>query len=315
MKLTLVVPCFNEEGNVEAFYNKATEDFSGCGYDYEFIFIDDGSKDKTYQKLKALHSEKDAHIKVIRFSRNFGKESAIYAGLENASGDYISIIDADLQQEPSIVRNMVSILDEDDDLDCVTAYQENRHESGFIKHCKKRFYKIINSVSDTEFVSNASDFRTFRKSVADAILELKEYYRFSKGLFSWVGFNTKYIPYEAKERNAGESKWGFSKLLKYAFEGIVAFTTLPLRISTVLGVTISCLSVIYLIVVLIQKIFFSIVVPGYATIVVLILLIGGLNLFCMGMISEYLSRMYIQGKKRPIYLAKTILDDKKENKD
>lgn len=312
MKLSLVVPCYNEQDNVALFFDVVTKCFQDIKYEYEIIFVNDGSKDNTYKKLKEIFSKNSKYVKVINFSRNFGKEAAIYAGLKNATGDFVSIIDADLQQRPEVVLEMLANLEEDEDLDCVAAYQETRSENKTLGFLKSMFYKLINHMSEVNFVTGASDFRTFRRHVVDAILEMPEYSRFSKGIFSWVGFNTKYIPYVAEERANGDSKWSFWKLFKYAVEGIIAFTTVPLKIATFLGMVVSSLSIVYLIFVVGQKVFFSINIPGYATIITLILLLGGLQLLILGIIGEYLARTYIEAKKRPIYIAKEILSDEVE---
>ncbi len=314
MKLSLVVPCYNEEGNI-AEMNKAIEKaFSGCGFDYEIVFVNDGSTDNTYKALCEVYNNSTQNIKVVNFSRNFGKESAIFAGLKESCGDITAIIDADLQQRPEIVLEMVRILDEDSETDCVTAYQETRKEGAVSRFFKNGFYKIINKFSDTEFVKNASDFRAMRREMVDAVLDMEEYFRFSKGIFSWVGFNTKYIPYTAEKRFSGETKWSFGKLFKYALDGIISFTTLPLKLATGVGLITSMLSIIYLIVVVIQKLFFKIDVPGYATIVVLVLLLGGIQLLCLGIVGEYIGKTYMETKKRPIYIAKKILDYKDKNR-
>lgn len=310
MKISLIVPCYNEEENISKFYKEVKKVF--VKEDYEIIFINDGSTDETLKELKKICKEKTPNVKIINFSRNFGKEAGIYAGLQNACGKYVSIIDADLQQNPKYVLKMVEILDKNDDIDSVVAYQEKRKEGFILSFLKKSFYKIINKVTDVKFVNGASDFRTFRKNMVDAILELKEYYRFSKGIFSWVGFNNYYMPYEVEERKSGKTKWSFWKLLKYAFNGIVAFTTAPLKFATFLGFALSTLSGIYLIVVLLQKLCFGIAIPGYATIVMLILLLGGIQLFCIGLIGEYLSKTYVEVKNRPIYIAKEIITNDKE---
>lgn len=309
MKLSLVIPCYNEEGNVEKFFSEVKRVFNGKVDDYECVFVNDGSKDKTYQKLKNLYENncKESNIQVLTFSRNFGKESAIYAGLTKATGDLVCLIDADLQQRPEVVLEMLDVMNSDDDIDCVTAYQAQRIESKVISAFKSTFYKLINKISDVDFVNGASDFRLMKRVMVDAILQMTEFHRFSKGLFSYVGFNTKYIPYEVCERESGETKWGFKKLLKYALEGIFAFSTAPLKFSTLIGLFSSVCSIIYLIVVIVQKLAFGIDVPGYATIVVLLLLIGGLLLFCLGIIGEYLSKMYVQVKNRPIYILKEHL--------
>lgn len=307
MKLSLVVPCYNEAENVEAFQNAVLSAFDGCGYSYEIVFVNDGSKDATLHNLRKLHRAQKCPIKVISFSRNFGKEAGIYAGLKNASGDYICIIDADLQQRPEITREMVKILDENDEYDVVAAYQDRRGESKVLSFFKKSFYSVINRLSSVTLRADASDFRTFRRSVAESILSLGENHRFSKGIFSWVGYETCFIPYVACERAAGTTKWSFRKLLNYAIEGIIGFSTKPLRIATYLGVLTGFAAIIYLIVVVLQRLLGGINIPGYATIIVLILLLGAMQLFCIGIIGEYIGKIFEQSKKRPIYIAKEIL--------
>ena len=313
MKLSLVVPCYNEEKNVSLFYEAVKKDFAGVNFEYELVFVNDGSKDGTFKELQKLCGG-DLPVKIVNFSRNFGKESAMYAGLKESEGDYVTVIDADLQQRPSIALDMVNMLDSEPDYDCIAAYQDERKESKLLVFFKNRFYNLINKFSDTEFVQGASDFRTFRRPMVEAILQMDEYFRFSKGLFSWVGYNTKFIPYEVEERATGSSKWSFWKLFKYALEGIFAFTTAPLRISTVIGFVTALVSVIYLIAVVVQKLAFGIDVPGYATIVVLILLLGGIQLCCIGIIGEYIARTYIQTKGRPIYIAKDVIKNHKYDK-
>lgn len=314
MKLSLIVPCFNEEDNVEEFYKETVKAFNKVDYDYEFVFVNDGSKDKTIDKLRKLCKEKtESNITVVSFSRNFGKESAIYAGLKNSVGDYVSIIDADLQQRPEVVLEMMNILDNEPEYDCVAAYQAKRKESKVLSAIKSGFYKVMNMLSEIDLREDASDFRTFTRTMADAIVDMSEYHRFSKGIFSWVGFNTKFIPYDVQERHAGETKWSFTKLIKYAFEGITAFSTKPLKIATYTGMFSTIASLIYLIVVIIQHLFFNIdAFNGYATIVCLILLIGGLQLFCIGITGSYLAKIYVQGKQRPIYIAKEILKNNRQ---
>ena len=309
MKLSFIVPCYNEEGNVKAFYEKMIETIDYNKYKYELIFINDGSKDKTLERLKELLKEK-VNIKIIHFSRNFGKEAGIYAGLKEAEGEYIAIIDADLQQNPKFLLKMMKVLDETD-YDVVTAYQKVRKEGFVLTTFKKMFYKLINKLCDIDFVSGASDFRMFRRSVLEAILSMGEYYRFSKGIFSWVGFDTYYMPYDVESRNSGKTKWSFWKLFKYAIDGIVSFTTAPLRLATILGFLISISSFIYLVILIIQKLCFGIMVAGYASILAVLLLVGGIQLLSLGIIGEYLARTYIEVKKRPIYIAKKIYNNKK----
>ena len=307
MKLSLVVPCYNEAENVAAFQEAVISAFDGCGYDYEVIYVNDGSRDATLHNLKKLHKAQACPVKVVSFSRNFGKESAIYAGMEQAEGEYISLIDADLQQRPEIVRNMVSILDEKPECDVVAAYQDRRGEGKILSFFKKCFYGVINHMSEVNLHSDASDFRTFRRSVRDSLLELAEYHRFSKGLFSWVGYETTFIPYTACERAHGTTKWNFWKLLNYAIDGIIGFSTAPLRLATYLGGFTALAAAIYMIVVILQKLIWGIAVPGYATIIVLTLLLGGIQLVCLGIIGEYIGKIFEQSKNRPIYIAKNIL--------
>lgn len=308
MKLSLVVPCYNEAENVAAFQDAVIAAFDGCGYDYEIVFVNDGSTDATLHNLKKLHAAKKCPCRIISFSRNFGKESAIYAGMEHAKGEYISLIDADLQQRPEIVRDMVKILDDEPEYDVVAAYQDRRNESKVLSFFKKCFYKIINGLSDVTLRSDASDFRTFRRSVRDSIIELSEYHRFSKGIFAWVGFDTKFIPYNVCPRNAGNTKWNFRKLMNYAIEGIIGYSTKPLRYSIYLGSLAAVIAVIYTIVVILQKLIVGIDIPGYATIIVLILVLGAIQLFCIGIIGEYVGRTFEQSKDRPIYIAKEIIE-------
>lgn len=307
MKLSLVVPCYNEEENVFPFFNAVMKAFEKEEFDYEIIFVNDGSKDNTLKKLKEIYNDFSDRAAVINFSRNFGKEAAVLAGLKRASGDYTAIIDADLQQRPEIVATMVNFLEEHEEYDVVAAYQEKRIEGKVMSSAKKMFYALINKVCDIEFYSGASDFRTLRRKVVEALISMPEYFRFSKGLFSWVGFETYYLPYRAEERNAGESKWSVKKLIKYAVEGFISFTTFPLKIATYLGAVISLLSIMYMFIVIVQKLFFSINIPGYPTIIVLILFLGGVQLLILGIIGEYLARIYIQGKNRPIYIEKEFL--------
>ncbi len=310
MKLSLVVPCYNEAENVAAFQEAVITAFDGCGYDYEIVFVNDGSQDATLHNLKKLHAQQKCPVKVISFARNFGKESALYAGLQHARGKYISLIDADLQQRPEIVRDMVKILDEKPECDVVAAYQDRRGEGKMLSFFKKCFYALINAVSNVELKPDASDFRTFRRTVAESILQLGEYHRFSKGIFAWVGYETEFIPYTAQERYSGKTKWSFRKLFRYAIGGIVDYSTAPLKLATFLGSFTAFAALIYLIVVVLQKLIAGIDVPGYASIIVLILLLGGIQLICIGIIGEYVGKTFEQSKNRPVYVTKEVLDYK-----
>ena len=307
MKLSLIVPCYNEGENVRPFQEAVISAFDGCGYDYEIIFVNDGSKDATLHNLRKLHAAQKCPVKVISFSRNFGKESGIYAGLQQASGEYISLIDADLQQRPEIVRDMVQILEENEQYDVIAAYQDRRGEGRILSFFKRSFYAIINKLSHVTLQPDASDFRTFRRSVRDSLLEVGEYHRFSKGIFAWVGYETCFIPYTAQPRANGTTKWNFRKLFNYAVDGIIGFSTAPLRFSTYVGAITAVIAIIYLLIVIIEKIFWGIDVPGLATIIVLILLFGSMQLFGLGIIGEYVGRTFEQTKDRPIYIAREIL--------
>ena len=294
MKLSLVIPCYNEEANVKRFFDAVNKVFAGKVEDYEFVFVNDGSKDGTYPELKKLYKENpSSDIQVLTFSRNFGKEAAIYAGLSNAKGDYVTIIDADLQQDVKYVVEMAEILDKDEDVFMVAAFQEKRKEGKLITLCKENFYKLLNKITDVPFVENASDFRMMRRCVVESILSLTEYHRFSKGIFSWVGYNTVSIPYEVKEREAGETKWNFRKLLKYAFEGIMAYTDMPLKLPFYLAALSFVLGFIMLF--------------AYSVVSGLVRFIGAAILFSLGVLGSYVGKIHTQVKDRPIYIAKEIL--------
>ncbi|MCC8022463.1 MAG: glycosyltransferase family 2 protein [Clostridiales bacterium] len=306
----MVLPCYNEENNIVSVYQEIVRSMEGSGYSYEIVFVDDGSSDSTGQRLRQLYEEAQQPVKVVRFSRNFGKEAAILAGMKETQGEYVSLLDADLQQHPRLVRDMVDFLEANPDYDCVAAYQEQRREGKFLSFCKKQFYGIMNKLTEVEFQSGASDFRTLRRQMVEAIVSLEEYYRFSKGIFSWVGFNTYYMPYTVQERAFGHSKWSFWKLMKYAFDGIMSYTTAPLRIATVAGTLVSIGSIVYMLVVIVQRLFFDQSVPGYATTVVLVLFLGGVQLFALGIIGEYLARTYVETKRRPIYIVREVMEPK-----
>ncbi len=308
MKLSLVVPCYNEAENVSPFQEAVIEAFSDCGYTYEIVFVDDGSRDATLHNLKKLYKAQLCPVRIISLSRNFGKESAIYAGLQNTKGDYVCVIDGDLQQRPEIVRQMVSILEEKPEYDVVAAYQDGRKENKLISFFKKSFYRIINRLASVDLKHDASDFRTMRRSVVESILSLGEFHRFSKGLFAWVGFDTCFIPYQVCKRNAGKSKWGFRKLMNYAIDGMIGYTTKPLKMATFFGIMTAFAALAYLVFVVLQKLIAGIAIPGYATIIVLILFLGGMQLLCIGVIGEYVGRTFEQTKQRPIYIAKEVLD-------
>lgn len=304
VKLSVIVPCYNEADVIERFFDAAVHALSAME-SYELIFVNDGSRDETLEKLTALfNSRTDVQMRILDFSKNFGKEAAMMAGLKAASGTYVAIIDADLQQRPEILCQMAEILDSEPQYDCVAAFQQQRKENKFIKWFKGLFYKIMNRASSVELKDGASDFRMFRRAMAESILSLPEYHRFSKGIFSWVGFRTKYIPYDVQAREGGSSKWSFRSLFHYAVDGIVSFTTAPLKLATVIGTVMFFVSIVYIAVIVIEKLFFGIAVAGYASIVALILLFGGLQLLCIGIIGEYIAKIYEQVKNRPVYIIK-----------
>ncbi len=304
MKLSVIVPSYNEEGNVLAFYDTFTQVFKDFKGNYEIIYVNDGSKDKTLDNLKEIIVSAK-NVKVVNFSRNFGKEAAMYAGLNEATGEYTAIIDADLQQRPEILLKMIKMLDENEEYDSVCAYQAKRKEGKFLVFLKKCFYGLINKVSDVRFVEGASDFRVFRKVVREAMLSLEETTRFTKGIFSYVGFNTHYIPYCAEDRNSGSSKWSLKSLFKYAISGILSFSTLPLRIALPLGGVTLIGSFIYLIVSLILKV-------ELTTMMIFFFLsfFSGVQLVTIGFLSRYMQLMYSEIKKRPVYIVKEVLTSK-----
>ncbi len=306
MKLSLVIPCYNEENNVERFFEVSRQAFADSGITVEYVFVNDGSRDGTLQRLKKLYAEQDACLRIVSFARNFGKEAAIYAGLQNATGELTCVIDADLQQRPEIALEMVRILEREPELDCVAAFQEDRKESAVLSWFKSMFYKVINAMTTVPFTNGASDFRTFRTNVRDAILQMGEYHRFSKGIFSWVGYNVRFIPYVVCQRESGESKWSFIKLFKYAIDGIVAFTTAPLMLPTVLGGLCAGGSALYFLIRLILG-FCGLPWSAIGFLATVIFFVGGLIMLCLGVMGMYLSRIYLQVKDRPIYLAKEIL--------
>lgn len=299
VKLSLIVPCYNEEGNVENFLRETRQALKGYTDSYELIFVNDGSKDSTPAKLRKIFNEnKDVNIKVINFSRNFGKEAAMYAGFIQSAGEYITIIDADLQQDPKYAVEMAEILDSNPDCDMVAAYQAQRKEGKALSKGKHLFYKTISKMTGIDFISDASDFRTMRKCVADTIVALPEYHRFSKGIFSWVGYNTVSIPYEVRERESGETKWNLKKLMAYAVEGIMAYTDKPLKMPLYLGVILMMISLILGVL--------GLFVPYYG-IISAVLFVGSLVLVCQGVNGAYLGKVHTQVKDRPIFIAKEIL--------
>jgi len=309
--VSFVVPCYNEQDNVLPFYEACSSAFAAddAAEPWRLVMVDDGSSDATFERLSQLAAQ-DARVTVLSFSRNFGKEAAVYAGLNEArDSDYVCIIDADLQQLPSTALDMLRVLREHDDLDCVAAYQESRREGLLMGWAKRSFYKVFTRAARSQSViENASDFRVFRREVTEALLSLTEYHRFSKGLFSWVGFKTYAYPYVPEERNSGSSKWSLRSLVRYAMEGILSFSTRPLHLVTVMGVCASFIALLYALVLIIKTLIVGIDVPGYASTTALVLIFGGLILLSLGIIGEYLARLYVQEKHRPVYIVRRTLN-------
>jgi len=303
-KISLIVPCYNEEQALPFLYKEITklaEDMPE--QEFEFIFINDGSKDRTLELIKNLQKS-DSRVHYVSFSRNFGKEAGIYAGLQAATGDYVSLIDADLQDPPSLIEEMYSSL-RTEDYDCVATRRLNRKGEPLVRSFfARQFYKLINKISDTEVVDGARDFRLMTRQMVDAILEMSEYNRFSKGIFGWVGFKTKWIAFENVERVAGQTKWSFIGLFLYSLEGIIAFSTRPLLIASLFGI-LFCLIAFFMICVIIAKtLIWGDPVAGYPSLICAIFLLGGIQLFCLGILGQYLSKTYLETKKRPIYIIK-----------
>ena len=305
-KISIVVPCYNEEKNINNFYEEMIKTLEKVkeNYSYEIIFVNDGSNDQTEIEVKKVRKT-DKNVILISFSRNFGKEAAIYAGLNNATGDLVALIDADLQHPPVTILEMIKGINEG--YDVVATKRKNRKGEPVIKSVfSKLFYKMMRMFIPIE--KNLQDFRLMKKEVVDAILSLKEYNRFSKGIFTWVGFNIKYIEIENIERKAGKTKWSFKKLFSYAIEGITSFTTAPLKASTLMGFCISIIAIISTIVIILQTLIYGKDVPGYASIITAILFMGGVQLISIGILSEYISKMYLEIKKRPKYIIKEKID-------
>lgn len=303
-KLSIVVPCYNEQETVNLFYDAVTQVMSNMDMEYEILYVNDGSRDKTLKELIQLYNNHPDIVKVIDFSRNFGKEGALLAGLDSADGDYVTVMDVDLQDPPEFIPRMFQVMEEKD-VDIVGIRRVSRKGEPKIRSFfARQFYKLINRFSEVEIVDGARDFRLMKREVVDSILSLREYHRFSKGIFVWVGYKTEYLEYENVERVAGETSWSFWKLMSYAFEGIIAFTVAPLRIATIFGVLVSFIAFVYMIFVFGKAMVVGDPVAGYPSMVVIILFLGGIQLLCSGIIGEYLSKTYMEAKKRPNYIIR-----------
>lgn len=309
MKISLIVPCYNEQEVLPLFYSEVKKVMESLKCDYELLFVNDGSKDNTLKVLREF-AENDNHVIYLSFARNFGKESAMYAGFCNASGDYIAVLDADMQHPPSIIPEMLDIL-VNQGYDSVAARRKNRKgEPPLRSWFSKQFYKVINNISDADIVSGATDFRLMKREMVDAIVAMGEYNRFSKGIFGWVGFKTYWFPYENVERVAGETKWSFWNLVKYSIDGIVNFSQAPLSIASLLGISMTAISFLFVVFVVIRKMLFGDPVTGWASTMSVILFIGGVVLLCLGIIGEYIAKIYMEVKKRPHYIIAETNNDK-----
>lgn len=312
-KISVIVPCYNEEESIPLFYDEIKR-VRGLMPDYAFevIFVDDGSRDRSLELMREL-AEKDEEIRYISFSRNFGKEAAMYAGLKNAAGDYVVMMDVDLQDPPALLPEMVRCIKEEGYDSVATRRVDRKGEPPIRSFFARRFYQLMNCISKTELTDGARDYRLMNRKFVDSLLELSEYNRFSKGLFGWVGYKTKWLPYENTERVAGETKWSFWKLLKYSIDGIVAFSTAPLSIAMVMGILFAFLAFLMVIFIVVRTAMFGDPVSGWPSMVCLMLFVGGIQLICVGILGTYLSKTYLEVKNRPIYIAKeTNIDmDKK----
>ena len=301
-KISIVVPAYNEEESIPYFYEEINKEFKELKQELELIFVDDGSKDKTLDVIKGL--TKDKRVKYVSFSRNFGKEAAMWAGLNASTGDYVTIMDSDLQDPPSLLKEMIRLIKEEG-YDIVGTRRVTRKGEPVIRSFFARmFYKIINKMSKVEMVDGARDFRLMTRQVVNSVLSLKEYNRYSKGLFSFVGFKTKWLEYENIQRVAGETKWSFWKLLLYAIDGIVAFTTIPLTIAIAIGFIFCLIAFIMIIVVIVKTLAFGDPTTGWPSLACIIFMVSGIQLLCIGVIGEYLSKVYLEVKNRPIYIVK-----------
>ncbi|MFV0561140.1 MAG: glycosyltransferase family 2 protein [Enterococcus sp.] len=303
MKISIVVPCFNEEEALPIFFKETEKIKQIVSHEFEYIFINDGSKDRTLDSMREL-AQKYPYVRYISFSRNFGKESALYAGLQASTGDLVTVMDVDLQDPPELLPEMIQLL-ENSDIDCVGTRRSTREGEPVVRSFFARmFYKLINKISDTEMVDGARDFRLMTRQMVDSILELSEYNRFSKGLFSWVGYKTEYISFENRERSAGKTSWSFWSLFNYSLDGIINFSDAPLTFASYIG-AFSCLgALIALIFIVVRAILFGDPTSGWPSLVSIVLFIGGLQLLCLGIIGKYIGKIFLETKKRPIYIVK-----------
>lgn len=316
-KISIVIPCYNEEAALGYFYeemNRITEMMGSVSF--ELLFIDDGSKDETLSRIRQL-ADRDQRVRYVSFSRNFGKEAAIYAGLKNAFGDFVAIMDADLQDPPALLPEMYRIVTEEGYDSVATRRVTRKGEPPVRSFFARMFYRIMNKISPTDMVDGARDYRLMNRKFVDALLQMSEYNRFSKGLFGWVGYRTKWLEFENVERVAGETKWSFWKLFKYSLEGIVAFSTMPLTLASVFGMISFAAAFVFIVFIILRRLIFGDPVAGWASTVTIVLFLGGIQLFCMGILGQYLAKTYLETKNRPVYLVgeSNIEKDNKEYED
>lgn len=300
-KISLIIPCYNEQETVPLFYAETSSVLKSMDCEYELVFVNDGSSDNTLIELKRL-AEKDEHITYLSFSRNFGKEAAMYAGFCNVTGDYVAVMDADMQDPPALLPRMVELLESGEYDSVATRRVSRKGESPVRSWFARRFYQLINRISDADIVDGARDFRLMRKEMVDVIIEMSEYNRFSKGIFGWIGFRTCWLPYENVERTFGRSKWSFWKLCKYAIDGIVNFSQVPLSIASWGGISMTVISFLFLLAIVIRKLVFGDPVAGWPSLACIIIFIGDIQLFCMGIMGQYIAKTYMETKHRPHYI-------------
>ena len=301
MKLSLIIPCYNEEAAAPIFHREATEVLRGMDAEYEMLFINDGSQDQTLAVLRSLAAQ-DPHVTYLSFSRNFGKEAAMYAGFCNAKGDYVAVMDADMQDPPSLLPQMMELL-ASGEYDSVATRRATRKGEPVIRSWfAGKFYQLINKISNADIVDGSRDFRLMRREMVDAIVEMGEYNRFSKGIFGWIGFRTYWLSYENVERVAGETKWNFWKLFKYAVDGIINFSQAPLSIASWFGIFMTFISFLMLIFIVVRKVAFGDPVDGWASTICVMIFSGGVQLFCLGIMGQYIAKTYMESKHRPHYI-------------
>lgn len=305
--ISIIVPCYNEAGAIPHFYREIVKQSDlmkdNFGVDFEYIFVNDGSKDDTLKVIKE-HTLKDARVKYISFSRNFGKEAAMYAGMKSSQGDFVAIMDADLQDPPYMLSQMYKSVTEEG-YDCAASRRVDRKgEPPVRSFCARLFYKLINKISKTDIVDGARDYRLMTRQMTDAVLGMEEYNRFSKGIFGWVGFETKWLEFENAERVAGETKWSFWKLFMYSLDGIAAFSTAPLALASVMGFIFCLVAFVMIIVIITKTLIWGDPVAGYPSLICVILFVAGVQTFCIGILGQYLSKTYLETKKRPKYIVK-----------